>query len=137
MRENIFIFSIILIIHPIFSYICHLEGDGWCNKACNDNTYKGRCPDLKKVCDDREKNKYCYIDGIKDLKSFIYNALIKCNLLDEFDNKKCNPGFYPKRICHEITRQLYPTKEIRRSCYPIHQECKKKQKMMKNLKYVW
>jgi len=128
MREYIFIFSILLIIYPIFSYTCHLEGDNWCSRACDVNAYKDRCPNLKKVCDERAKGKYCFVYGIKSLKSSIWRSLKNCDLLDEFDHKKCNPGFYPKRKCHLYNRQLYPTKGIIRECYPIHQECKKKTK---------
>ena len=127
MRENIFILFILLIIHPIFSYTCHLEGDNWCDRACNVNTYKDRCPSLKKVCDERATGKYCYVYGIKGLKSSIWRSLKDCDLLDEFDKKKCNPGFYPKRTCIVINKR-WGEKEIRRECYAIDQECRKKSK---------
>ena len=127
MRKYFFIFSILLIIHPIFSYTCHLEGGYFGDRACNDNTFKSRCPNLINISNDRAKDKYCYFYGIKGLKSLIYSAIEKCKLLDEFEYKKCNPGFYPKRTCIVVNRD-FGDKNIIRSCYPIHQECKKKTK---------
>ena len=127
MREYIFIFSILLIIHPVFSYTCRLEHGYYGDRACNSNTFKSKCPDLIKICDDRAKGKYCSSYSSNHLKTLIYNALKKCNLVDEFDYKKCMPGYYPKRICQVYT-QLIRTTSIIRSCYPIHQECKKKTK---------
>ena len=63
MRKNIFILFILIIIYPILSYTCNLEGDTLGERACNVNTYKDRCQNLKKICDDRAKGLYCSFYG--------------------------------------------------------------------------
>jgi len=62
----------------------------------------------------------------RKLRSSIWNNLKHCDLLDEFEKKKCNPGFYPKRKC--IVYERWGTKKLNRECYPIDQKCKKKSK---------
>ena len=130
MREYIFIFSLLLIIHPIFSFYCRYEGGQYYgSRACDgkDNIFKSKCPALINICNDREKGKYCYGHSVYYLKTSIYDALKKCNLVDEFDYKKCMPGFYAKRTC-QVFRELIVSRDIVRECYPIHQVCKRKTK---------
>ena len=126
MRENILFLYILLIVHPIFSFKCFLERGDWCERACNVNKYKDRCPYLKKVCDERATGKYCKRDWVEVLKSYIWRGLKDCNLLDEFDKKKCDPGFYPKRTC--LGNKRMDNLNLKRECYPIDEECKKKSK---------
>ena len=49
--------------------------------------------------------------------------------------KKCNPGFYPKRTCIVINR-FFHDKDIKRECYPIHQEFKKSKNVEDFKKFV-
>ena len=88
---------------------------------------------MKKVIDERATGKYCKRDRLDVLKSNIWRNLKDCNLLDEFDKKKCETGFFPKRTCL-VNKIRTGDLNLKREFFPIDEEFKKKSKKDEDFK---